>query len=219
MISLIIDADSGRMIATTTALPQAITATPTGLAFTGELSFEEWSDIGHRFGRGMESVAWCIGDWLLYGEAKFTGRVAGEAYDAAIAATGMDRSTLKSYASVCKSIPSNERIDSLSFYHHKSVAAMPSEKRSEWLKVVAQQPSRPSARRLRASIRAAATDKPHILTDEEILNRDTGTGHDNYGVHLTRLKTVLRKDFPNMDAQQKGVVKEEIAELLAIVGM
>jgi len=206
------------MIATTTTIPQTIEPTATGLNFTGELSFEEWSEFGRTIGRGMQTVAWYIGDWLLFGEAQFEKKVSSEAYDAAVAATGLDRTTLKTYTSVCRSIPASERVERLSFDHHKTLAPMPKEKREEWVKVVAPQPSsRPiSAKRLRTSIRMAG-ETPRIVTDEEILNRGSSSGHDNYVPHLSRLITVLRATIGGMDADQKLALKEDSQPLLALL--
>jgi hypothetical protein len=215
MISLI-DADSGRMIPTAITLPQAIDATPTGLTITGELTFEEWAAIGQNFGRGMKSVAWCVGDWLVYGEANFARRVTSEAYDAAVAATGLDRTTLKTYASVCRTIPHGKRIEALNFDHHKSLAALPADKREDWMKVVTSQPSAPSARRLRASIRIAG-DSPRIATDDEIMGQGARGGHDNYVPHLSRLLGILRKTVGSMDEDQRAALKEDAQPLLAIL--
>lgn len=215
MISLV-DADSGRMIPTAITLPQSIEATATGLAITGELTFDEWASIGQGFGRGMQSVAWCVGDWLIYGEANFSKRVGSESYDTAVAATGLDRSTLMTYASVCRAIPADQRIASLNFDHHKSFAALPAEKRGEWMNLVTSQASAPSARRLRASIRIAG-DSPRIATDDEILGQAGRGGHDNYVPHLSRLLAILRKTVGGMDADQRLALKEDSQPLVALL--
>lgn len=216
MISLV-DASGGRMITTASQLPAAIVPTQTGLSFTADITFEEWSAIGQNFGRGMQSVAWFVGDWLVYGESHFAKRVTSEAYDAAVAATGLDRTTLKSYASVCRAIAAPDRVATLNFDHHRSIAALPAEKRAAWMKVATSQPLPPSTRRLRASIRIAGDGSPRIATDKELLDRMGPGGHDNYVPHLLRLKSILIKTLPGMDSDQRAALKEDLQPLLALI--
>lgn len=216
MISLV-DASGGRMLTTETALPAAIVPTQTGLTFTADITFEEWSAIGQSFGRGMESVAWCIGDWLVYGESTFSKRVDPETYDAAVAATGLDRQTLKDYAVVCRTLPAANRREGLSFAHHRALAQIPAEKRDAWSKVVSETTIRPTVRRLRASIRIAGDGSPRIATDKELLDRMGPGGHDNYVPHLLRLKSILIKTLPGMDGDQRAALKEDLQPLLALI--
>ena len=206
------------MISTETALPSAIVPTQTGLTFTSDITFEEWSAIGQSFGRGMESVAWCIGDWLVYGESHFAKRIESSAYDAAVSSTGLERQTLRQYASVCRTIPPNKRSARLSFAHHRTLADLPPERRELWMNVVDSESTiRPTNRRLRASIRIAGDASPRIVTDEEILERAGPGGHDNYVPHLLRLRAVLAKTLPGMDSDQRAALKEDLQPLLALI--
>ena len=84
-----------------------IQISPTGLDVLSPLTFEEWSGVALSLGVAARSIAFVIGDWLVYGEANFrkgpaASRVATEVYDAAIRATGLDRTTLQNYAYVSR---------------------------------------------------------------------------------------------------------------------
>jgi hypothetical protein len=225
---VVVDALSENMtLATAQPLPPSVATTPTGLDLPEDLSFDAWQGIGQNFGVALQAAAWCIGDWLVYGERKWgkqllmdgeefdaaAGRVPAAAYDAAINSTSLDRSTLKSYASVCRSIPKVERCEALTFTHHAALAPLQREQRDKWLKVVAQQPSPPSVKRLRMSMRIAGAT-PRIVTDEEITKRGEHSGHDNYIPHLTKLLTALRKTVPNMNEEQREALKEDTEQLV-----
>lgn len=209
-------------------IPPFIQPTPTGLILSKDLTFEEWGAIGKSFGRGLQSVAWCIGDWLVYGEDKFErqlalpgfdaprGKVSRDAYDAAILATGMNFQTLKDIASVCRRFLHEKRVDGLSFDHHRAITTAKPQDRDKWLQIVAPLSPHPSAKRVRLSIRIAEAS-PRIVTDDEITKRGEQAGHDNYGVHVIRLLAILRKTVPGMDEDQREALKEDVAQLLELL--
>ncbi|MES2995897.1 MAG: hypothetical protein V4733_03715 [Verrucomicrobiota bacterium] len=226
-----IDVEVVVMDADTNAAP-FIQATPTGLVLARDLDFEEWSAIAKSFGRALQSAAWCIGDWLIYGERKWgkqlllegadfdpekPNRLPGHVFDAAIAATGLDRQTLSQYASVCRAIPREDRREELSFSHHRVLAPLPPASRAGWLQVLdSESNGMPSVKRLALSVRIAA-DEPRIVKDEEILDRGKQSGHDNYIPHLTRLMTVLRTTIPAMSEDQRDALKEDAQQLIDLI--
>ena len=65
-------------------------------------------------------AAWCLGDWLVFGEQAYAGR-----YRQAIERTSLDYQTLGNYAWVAKRFSLSRRRDELSFGHHSEVAALP----------------------------------------------------------------------------------------------
>ena len=114
-------------------LDQKIAITRTGLHLRSELSFDEWQAMAARFGAAMSSAAFVIGDWLVYGEDHFRGqsrlpgfaeqatasrRVSSDIYDAALRLTGLDRTTLGTYAYVARRVPQPLRNEQLSWEHH-----------------------------------------------------------------------------------------------------
>jgi hypothetical protein len=99
--------------------PEDASYGPTSLTLREGLSYERWQEIGATLQNMERSVAWWIGDWLNYGE-----RTYGETYAQAVEATGMKTQTLLNYASVASRVDLPTRVDSLSWSHHREVAAL-----------------------------------------------------------------------------------------------
>jgi hypothetical protein len=214
--------------------PPFIRQTPVGLELAKDLTFGEWRAIAASFGTALQSAAWCIGDWLVYGERRWgrqlllegedfdpamPSRIPSHVFDEAVAATGLDRQTLSNYANVCRKIPMADRRVHVSFGHHRVLAPLPPAKRLAWLSLLDSESKSalPTVKRLSLSVRAAE-DKPRIVTDEEIQERgERQAGHDNYIPHLTRLLTVLRNTVPEMDEDQLAALRADTAPLLRIL--
>jgi len=75
------------------------------------------------------SSAWCLGDWLVYGEMTYRGR-----YHEAVEQTALDYQTLRNYAWVVKRFPLARRRGNLSFGHHAEVASLPEAEQNFWLR-------------------------------------------------------------------------------------
>lgn len=45
-----------------------ILAKRTGLVLPGGLPYETWEETGQKIFRLHDSFAWCVGDWLVYGQ-------------------------------------------------------------------------------------------------------------------------------------------------------
>lgn len=143
-----------------------VIASPLGLQFRQELSFEEWSALAPQLGTALRSTAFVVGDWLVYGEDHFAkqlelpgfetemkrGRISADRYQAAWAATGIDKVVLKNYAYVSRRVPLSLRNEHLSWEHHKAVAKLEAPDQTRWLERAADTDDRLSSRRLRVSI-------------------------------------------------------------------
>lgn len=134
-------------------------------------------------------IAFVIGDWLVYGDANFrkgkaASRVATDAYDAAIHATGLDRTTLQNYAYVARRVSRNRRNDALAWEHHKVVAKLPAAEQSRWLSLAAPKKNQRAigAMRLRKSIIAG-----RVLTPEEMVADPADRGRNNHIPYINRL--------------------------------
>jgi hypothetical protein len=60
-------------------------ATRVGLCFPKIMEYQSWERAGHQLTRVVDSSAWCLGDWVVYGESHYA-----ERYRHAIDATGLD---------------------------------------------------------------------------------------------------------------------------------
>lgn len=122
-------ADSCRLTIVTRPGNDPVIIPRIGLQLPQRLVFDRWLTIGHQLSRISVSLAWCLGDWLIYGEATFTGR-----YRDAVEQTSLDYQTLRNYAWVARSFPLARRRDWLSFGHHAEVAALPEPEQDFWLR-------------------------------------------------------------------------------------
>lgn len=67
-------------------------------------------------------------DWLNYGE-----RAYGEKYSQAIDATGFEYGAVANFAWVAKAVEPSTRVESLSWTHHREVAALDPSDQAQWL--------------------------------------------------------------------------------------
>jgi hypothetical protein len=100
-----------------------------GLRLPQQISFHKWMGIGVHLSCIRSSSAWCLGDWLIYGETAFQGR-----YRDATEQTSLDYQTLRNYAWVARKFSMSRRRDNLSFAHHAEVAALSEPEQDFWLR-------------------------------------------------------------------------------------
>jgi hypothetical protein len=99
-----------------------------GLDIPADLRYDRWERAGYQLAGIVESSAWCLGDWLVYGKQRFADR-----YQRAIQAASLDYQTLRNYAWVARRFEMNRRRENLSFQHHAEVASLPVAEQDHWL--------------------------------------------------------------------------------------
>jgi hypothetical protein len=102
--------------------------TETSLQLPPDVPYDQYEALAYMFGRVHRQTAWVLGDLLNYGE-----KVYGEKFAQAEAATGLAKSTLENYCSVCNRIPRSRRKKSLAFSIHAEVASLSPAEQTEWL--------------------------------------------------------------------------------------
>jgi hypothetical protein len=210
------------------------TVSRTGLQIHADLSFDEWSSMAPAIGEAARSVAFVIGDWLLYGEDHFrgqfrlpgfesdqveAGRVGTDLYREAIRLTGLDNQTLWSYVYVARKVPASLRNKDLSWEHHKIVAKLPAREQAKWLDVAAEAASTEapiSTRLLRRSISAG-----RLLEPEEIELPESDKGQENHIPFVNRLVgwwSRMRERGWLADAtdQQRATLKRDLQPIVSI---
>ncbi|MEV0414692.1 LmbU family transcriptional regulator [Streptomyces sp. NPDC050448] len=120
-----------------------------GMVFPQNLPERSWERIGTDLRELVNSSAWWLADWLLFGEATYGWR----RYKEAIERTGLDYQTLRNYAWVARRFELHRRRDSLSFAHHAEVARLAPPEQDYWLRKAEQQ--KWSRNELRRSVRAS----------------------------------------------------------------
>jgi hypothetical protein len=123
-----------------------------GLVFPHRLPFEAWLNVGAQLAAVAASSAWCLGDWLIYGQAAY-----GSRYRDAIQRTGLDYQTLRNYAWVARRFELSRRRDTLSIGHHAEVAALPAPEQDFWLRKAEEFGW--STMRLRCEVRASLAER------------------------------------------------------------
>ncbi|MGC4984745.1 LmbU family transcriptional regulator [Streptomyces sp. DT193] len=124
------------------------TVQKSGMVFPPNLPERSWERIGANLRELVNSSAWWLADWLLYGEATYGWR----RYKEAIERTGLDYQTLRNYAWVARRFEHHRRHDSLSFAHHAEVTRLSPPEQDYWLRMAEQQ--KWSRNELRRAVRA-----------------------------------------------------------------
>jgi hypothetical protein len=120
----------------------------TSLLLDEGLALEDWMRIGTQLSRTQDSSTWWLGDWLVYGQARYP-----ERYRRVIDATAFDYQTLRNYAWVANRVSPQRRRARLSFQHHAEVAPLAGPEQERWLTLAEENGW--SRNRLRAELRSA----------------------------------------------------------------
>ena len=168
-----------------------VTISRIGLQITSELSVEEWQELAASLGEVASSIAFIVGDWLVYGQSLFgtngfpDKKVDHPSYQLAIKVTGLDLSTLQNYAYVSRSIPYSLRSERLSWEHHRLLAKLPDGEIQSWIATCEAEDmagNRMSTRRLRKSLSLG-----RVATDADLEPDDADQGIENHIPFINRL--------------------------------
>jgi len=202
-----------------------VTITRTGLRIDQELSFEEWSELAETIGEAARSIGFIVGDWLVYGQNLFgtdgfpEKRVDAASYELAVAATGLDLSTLQNYAYVSRSIPYSLRTERLSWEHHRLLAKLPREQQEKWIETCVAEDTagrRVSTRRLRKSLNLG-----RIATDADMDPEPADKGIENHIPFVNRLVGWWRRMqqdrfLDKATPEQREALKRDLEPVISI---
>ncbi|MFI7895077.1 MULTISPECIES: LmbU family transcriptional regulator [unclassified Streptomyces] len=154
---------------------ERILTTRVGLQLPVVLRYDRWERAGQHLFQIADSSAWCLGDWLVYGQERYADR-----YQAGVEAAGLDYQTLRNYAWVTRRFEYWRRRESLSFGHHAEVASLPPAEADAWLDRSEQH--RWSRNQLRINLRESRRGKRAVASPERTrLPRISASG-DRMGV-------------------------------------
>lgn len=125
-----------------------------GLQLPRQLPYDKWLDLGYQLTVVASSSAWCLGDWLAYGQHAYAGR-----YRDAVEQTGLDYQTLRNYAWIARRFELSRRRATLSFGHHAEVASLPAPEQDFWLRKA--EVLGWSTSQLRREVRASLRERQH----------------------------------------------------------
>jgi hypothetical protein len=184
--------------------------TPTGIQFSQELNFDEWSSLGQKLSPIGKSIGFIIGDWINYGQDRY-----GEKYTEALAKTGLTYQTLQNYAYVARKVETSCRHENLGFEHHYVVAKLKTdEEKKHWLDMADQHDL--SVRRLRKSINFG-----RVASEEEVQGDPTDRGHVTYLALLNRIRRwwkheTLKAPVDEWDEERRQGLKKDFKLILDI---
>jgi hypothetical protein len=196
------------------------------MQITADLSIDEWGELAASIGEVATSVAFIVGDWLVYGQSLFgtdgypDKKVDHPSYQIAIKTTGLDLSTLQNYAYVSRSIPYSMRSERLSWEHHRLLAKLPDNDIQDWIDTcVAEEDAgrRMSTRRLRKSLNLG-----RVATDADLEPDDADRGIENHLTYVTRLavwwKRMKKVDFLTTSTrEQRDTMLRDFAPITALI--
>lgn len=202
-----------------------VTVSRVGLQISDKLSVEEWQELATSIGEAASSIAFIVGDWLVYGQSLFgTGgdpdrKVDHPSYQLALKATGLDLSTLQNYAYVSRNVPYSLRTERLSWEHHRLMAKLPDGDMQDWIEAcVAEEDAgrRMSTRRLRKSLNLG-----RIATDKDLEPDDSDKGIDNHIPFVNRLSVWWKRMKANrfLDTatdEQREALKRDLEPIVTI---
>ncbi|HEV3322543.1 MAG TPA: hypothetical protein VG147_10210 [Solirubrobacteraceae bacterium] len=124
------------------------------------MEHHEWLLEGHRIGTMFRGSPWWIGDWLLYGTARW-----GERYAEAAKVTGYDAKSLRNMRYIASRFDLSLRRDNLTWSHHALLAGCDPDQQMYWL-------DRASADRfsvddLRIELRSSQRDSKYAVGEAE----------------------------------------------------
>lgn len=211
--------------------------TNTGMVIEGELSLEQWAEIGQRIGRASTAFQLAVGDWLVYGQEHFegapafpgmerkAGRVGSELLDYACELTKIDRAVLSNYAYTARKVPCSLRNEQLTYQHYVVLAKLPELEQSEWIDLATANGRTPT-RQLAHSIQLAEkTGERRIWGKEEILaamEKEKPPFIDAPEPVLDRfIRSMQRQNFDEWTPEMKGFLWKRFvvaAELMQAMG-
>lgn len=124
-----------------------------GLQIPVGLSFEDWAHAGRQLSGIVDSSAWWLGDWLVFGKTHYS-----DCYQLAIQGAGLRYQTLRNYAWVARRFELGRRRASLTFQHHAEVASLPAEEQERLLDQAERELW--TTKQLRTAIRQGRGDEP-----------------------------------------------------------
>lgn len=202
-----------------------VTVSRIGLQISDKLSVEEWQELATSIGEAASSIAFIVGDWLVYGQSLFgtegdpDRKVDHPSYQLALKATGLDLSTLQNYAYVSRNVPYSRRTERLSWEHHRLMAKLPDGDMQDWIEAcVAEEDAgrRMSTRRLRKSLNLG-----RIATDQDMEPDESDKGIDNHIPFVNRLSVWWKRMQANRflataTSEQRAVLKRDLEPVVSI---
>lgn len=164
---------------------------PTTLVIPEDITKAEWGDLGKVLKQLDTTVSWVVGEWAEYANKHWN-----FSYEKIAERFGYEVSTLMTYTSIVRKVPTLIRNQGLSFGHHRLVANMNAEQQQMWLDRAAQKGWTV------AQMRDAMRSKPQV---------------NQYAKDLRAVKKRVRNftsEIEEIAANLEDIDRQEIAKML-----
>jgi len=148
---------------TVLALPGQVTAV--ALEIPKSIDYETWAAIGSGLKNVEQSIMFWIGDWLTYGEGRFSDR-----WTQVLSESEYSLRTIQNAMWLSKRIPPERRRADVSYSHHLLVAALEPDEQEKWLRIAADEDLTREA--LRDRLRADKAEKTHVSAHDRSMPKD-----------------------------------------------
>lgn len=143
---------------------EEVTLTGVSLRIPRDLGYDAWERVGRQLNDVIDSSAWWLGDWLIFGKERYA-----DSYRQAIRAAGLSYQTLRNYAWVARRFTPAERRGRLTFQHHAEVVSLPKEVREKLLDLAEEQDW--STKQLRERVKGKAVTAKAKQTEAQATSR------------------------------------------------
>lgn len=185
------------------ALPHC-TLSRVGLQFDGDITADQWQEIGRHLEQFAGSSQWWLGDWLLHGEGQAEW---GSMYDQVVGEFGEKYGSAADAKWIADEFDFSRRREKLPWGHHREVAGLEVDQQDELLdwaenngedgKPVTRKQLRERVREVRKANRLAATPQlPDGVFDVIYADPPWMYAGDQHGKEAQ--KTVLSTHYPSM---------------------
>lgn len=183
----------------------ACTLDPTGLHMPDGLGFDDWAKVGSSMRGVSRALLWWIGDWLNYG-VKAYGDKRALAVDHAHS-LGMGSEAVRQAMWVSEQVVT--RVTTLSWAHHREVAALEPKRQAHWLTKADAEGW--SVAELRQAIRADAGNLRH-----EPNKADGAFNTQIWALDFSRwAKAEDPKDWPQ---ERRELIKKDLEPIVEFYG-
>ncbi len=198
--------------------------TMTGLEYVGgELSLDDWKEMGQWLYQLKDSIQWMIGDWANLAEdhidtwSKPDGTEFETRYAELLKATDYSYSTLRKLAHYASAVPVFRRRNTLSFSHHVEVARVPDEEQDRFLNMAEPNEIRKKPMSVRELRELIYTEYPPEQLESgkksPLAKKDVEADMLRVGLDLVRKKPKL-SDKTKSDALKAAEIYRKLAEQL-----
>lgn len=189
------------------ALPHC-TLSRVGLQFAGDLTADQWQEIGRHLEQFAGPSQWWLGDWLLHGEGQAEW---GSMYDRVVEEFGETYASAAKAKAIAHEFEFGRRRQNLPWGHHREVASLPVDDQEElldWAEEEDDDGKRPTRKQLRDRVRERQKRNRLNATPEQptgvfnIIYADPPWmySHDQHGKEAQ--DTVLSTHYPSMPIEE-----------------